>query len=209
MQVRLFSVNTFGVNCYVVYDQGEAIVVDPGGPSTEILEFLEREGLEVVAIVDTHGHSDHIAGNAWFVEKTGAPLCIHGADADNLTDPSLHLGPQIRMEVPESFATRLLDDGDTIQIGGQSLKVMHTPGHTVGGISLVGPNFVLSGDTLFKESVGRWDFSTSDEGELHKSLYRLAQLPKTTTVYPGHGPSTTIGHELQHNPFLTSIKDVE
>ncbi len=209
MQVETFAVNTFGVNCYVVYAKGEAIVVDPGGPSEAVLAFLEREGLKVLAIVNTHGHADHIAGNRWFIEKTGAPLLIHEADAEYLSDPSLHLGPQLYLDVPGSKAGRLLADGDRIEIGGESLTVMHTPGHTGGGISLLGPSFVLSGDTLFKGSVGRWDFPSSDEMELQGSLFRLATLPPETVVYPGHGPSTTIAHELRNNPFLTSIKDVE
>ncbi len=209
MQVRLFSVNTFGVNCYVVYDQGQAVIVDPGGPSQQVLDFLKDENLEVVGIINTHGHADHIAGNAFFVEKTGAPLFIHEADVEYLTDPKLHLGPQIRFEVPESKADRLLQDGVQIEVGDASLTVMHTPGHTAGGISLVGPDFVISGDTLFKGSVGRWDFPTSDEQDLQRSLLRLSQLPPATTVYPGHGPSTTIAYERENNPFLTSIKDVE
>ena len=207
--IKLFRVNRFGVNCYVVCHQGEAVIVDPGGPSESVLQFLEEEGLKVVAIINTHGHADHIAGNSWFVEKTAAPLFIHEADVEFLSDPAMHLGPKIRLDVPVSRADRLLRDGDAIQIGETSLTVMHTPGHTGGGVALCGPGFVLSGDTLFKESVGRWDFPQSDEQALQRSLLRLAQLPPETVVYPGHGPSTTISHELEHNPFLTSIKDVE
>ncbi len=209
MQVELFRVNTFGVNCYVVYHQGEAVIVDPGGRSEAVLAFLEREALKVLAIINTHGHADHIAGNTWFVEKTGAPLLIHEADAKYLSDPALHLGPQIHLDVPDSKADQWLADGDVIEVCGESITVMHTPGHSGGGISLFGPGFVLSGDTLFKESVGRWDFPESDEMELQRSLLRLSKLPPETVVYPGHGPSSTIAHELRTNPFLTSIKDVE
>ncbi|NLL43126.1 MAG: MBL fold metallo-hydrolase [Firmicutes bacterium] len=209
MQVKRFNVNAFGVNCYVVYHQGEAVIVDPGGPSEAVLAFLEEEELKVIAIVNTHGHADHIAGNAWFVEKTHAPLMIHGADAEYLSDPALHLGPQIRLDVPDSQADRLLQDGDLIELGDQALNVVHTPGHSAGGISLSGPGFVLSGDTLFKGSVGRWDFPQSDGQELQQSLLRLSQLPPETVVYPGHGARTTIADEIRQNPFLTSIKDVE
>lgn len=209
MQVKLFRVNSFGVNCYVVYHQREAVIVDPGGPSAAVLAFLEKEGLQVKAIVNTHGHADHIAGNAWFIEKTDAPLLIHEADAKYLSDPALHLGPQIRLEVPDSEADRLLREGDIIKVGDENLTVMHTPGHSGGGIAILGPGFALSGDTLFKESVGRWDFPESDEQKLQRSLLRLAGLSPETVVYPGHGPRSTIAHELKHNPFLSSLKDVE
>lgn len=205
MQVATFVVNALQTNCYLVYDAGEAIIVDPGGPTQELLDFLEQEKLQVVGIVNTHGHADHILGNAWAMEKTKAPLAIHELDAPFLADPNLHLGPQIRQNVPAVEAARLLKDGDLIQLGKGSLKVLHTPGHTPGGISLYAPGFVLSGDTLFKLSVGRWDFPGSDEGALQQSLQRLAQLPPETKVYPGHGPSTTIGEELAGNPFLISL----
>ncbi len=209
MKVRLFNVNSFGVNCYVVYHGGEAVIVDPGGPSEDVLAFLEQETLKVVAIINTHGHSDHIGGNQWFVEKTNAPLYIHQADAPFLGDPTLHLGPQINLEVGHSTAQGLLQDGDVINVGGESLNVIHTPGHTGGGICLYGLGFVLSGDTLFKESVGRWDLPQADESALYRSLKRLIKLPPETVVYPGHGPSSIIAYELEHNPFLASIKDVD
>lgn len=209
MQVRRFRVNAFQVNSYVVYHQGEAVIVDPGGPLEGVLAFLAEENLKVLAIINTHGHADHIAGNAWCMEKTGAPLWIHELDAQYLGDPSLHLGPQVRLEVPATKAHRLLEEGNVIEFGGKSLRVIHTPGHSGGGISLYGSGVLLSGDTLFKESVGRWDFPGSDGNALQKSLFRLAQLPPETVVYPGHGPSTTIGYELENNPFLTSLKDVE
>lgn len=209
MQVKPFVVNAFGVNCYVVYHQGEAIVVDPGSPSEDVLAFVEREGLRVVAIINTHGHADHIGGNAWFVEKTRAPLYIHELEAAYLSDPALHLGSLINQEVAAIKASRLLKDGDAIMVGGVCMGVIHTPGHSVGGISLYAPGVLLSGDTLFKGSVGRWDFPLSDGEALRKSLLRLSQLPPETKVYPGHGPSSTIARELETNPFLISLKDVE
>lgn len=209
MKVKLFSVNSFGVNCYVVYDRDEAVIIDPGGPSEAILAFLAENDLKVLAIINTHGHADHIAGNAWFVEKTGAPLLIHEEDERYLSDPKLHLGPQIYLDVPDSKADRLLSDGDLLQVGEETLMVMHTPGHSGGGISLLGPGFVLSGDTLFKESIGRFDFPESSEVDLGRSLKRLTELSPETIVYPGHGPSSTIAHELKNNPFLDSLKGVK
>lgn len=202
MQVRSFTVNALAVNCFVVYHGQEAVIVDPGEASEEIVEFLETEGLRVTAIINTHGHADHIAGNAWFLEKTKAPLYIHQLEAPYLSDPSLHLGPQICLDVARVKADRLLVDCDTIEVGGESLKVMHTPGHSPGGIVLYYPGLLLSGDTLFKSSVGRWDLPLGDEDVLKQSVKRLAQLPPETIVYPGHGPSTTIAEERKNNPFL-------
>lgn len=209
MQIRSFSVNAFQVNCYVLYHQGEALIVDPGGPAETVLAFLEEKKLKVVAIGNTHGHADHIAGNAWFRDKTGAPLFIHELDAPYLADPALHLGAQVGLQVPPSEPQCLLGEGDRIELGGEHLQVLHTPGHSRGGISLYGQGLLISGDTLFRESVGRWDFPGSDGKVLQESLRRLIQLPSETVVYPGHGPSTTIGHELEKNPFLHSLKDVE
>ncbi|HHT42359.1 MAG TPA: MBL fold metallo-hydrolase [Firmicutes bacterium] len=205
MQIESFALNALSTNCYVVYDSGEAVIVDPGDQSQAVLDFLEDKGLSVVAVVNTHGHSDHIHGNAWLLEKTGAPLAIHEDDAAFLVDPALHLGPQIRMDVVPTEAQRLLRDGDRIVIGSGSLEVLHTPGHTPGGICLYGHGLLISGDTLFKRSVGRWDLPGADERALQDSLRRLAKLPPETKVFPGHGPSTTLGEELESNPFLTSL----
>lgn len=204
MQVVSFVINALETNCYVVSDSGQAIIVDPGSISQEVLDFVAKEDLKVKAIINTHGHADHIAGNAWFMEKTQAPLFIHELEANYLKDPALHLGPQIRQNIPTVKPDRLLGDGDEIDIGQKSLKVLHTPGHSPGGISLSAPGVVLSGDTLFQGSVGRWDFPGADEQALQRSLQRLAQLPPETVVYPGHGPSTTIGNERNTNPFLIS-----
>ena len=202
MQLQQFVVNPLGVNCYVVYDQGEAVIVDPGQASEEVLGFIQGKGLKVLAIINTHGHGDHIAGNSWFMEKTQAPLWIHELEEPYLSDPELHLGPLIRMDFPTVEADRLLKDGDTITIGDQSLQVLHTPGHSPGGIALYGSGFLLSGDTLFKSSVGRWDLPQGDQSILQQSLIRLARLPLDTVVYPGHGSPTTIRDEIKNNPFL-------
>lgn len=202
MKVQGFSVNALEANCYIVYSHHQAIIVDPGEASQEILDFIQKEDLEVLAIINTHGHADHIAGNAWFKEKTQAPLWIHELEVAYLSDPSLHLGPQINQEFPSIQADRLLKDGDIISIGQGEIEILHTPGHSPGGISLYSPGLVLTGDTLFKASVGRWDLPKGDLAVLQKSLFRLARLPLDTVVYPGHGASTTIQSEIKHNPFL-------
>ena len=161
MQVERFLVGTLMmVNCYVVYDGDEAVIVDPGGASQEVLDFIDERNLTVKAIVNTHGHADHIAGNAWFMEKTGAPLLIHIDEEAYLSSEELNLARLVRAEFPVVKADRLLKDGDFIPVGDGKLEVLHTPGHSPGGISLYAPGFVISGDTLFQGSVGRWDRPT-------------------------------------------------
>ncbi|MDI9442054.1 MAG: MBL fold metallo-hydrolase [Firmicutes bacterium] len=203
MQVERFLVGTLMmVNCYVVYDGDEAVIVDPGGASQEVLDFIDERNLTVKAIVNTHGHADHIAGNAWFMEKTGAPLLIHIDEEAYLSSEELNLARLVRAEFPVVKADRLLKDGDFIPVGDGKLEVLHTPGHSPGGISLYAPGFVISGDTLFQGSVGRWDLPNGDRDVLQESVLRLARLPLDTVVYPGHGDSTTIRAEIKSNPFL-------
>lgn len=203
MQVEKFLVGTLMmVNCYVVYDGDEAVIVDPGGASQEVLDFIDERNLTVKAIVNTHGHADHIAGNAWFMEKTGAPLLIHIDEEAYLSSEELNLARLVRAEFPVVKADRLLKDGDFIPVGDGKLEVLHTPGHSPGGISLYAPGFVISGDTLFQGSVGRWDLPNGDRDVLQESVLRLARLPLDTVVYPGHGDSTTIRAEIKSNPFL-------
>ena len=203
MQVERFLVGTLMmVNCYVVYDGDEAVIVDPGGASQEVLDFIDERNLTVKAIVNTHGHADHIAGNAWFMEKTGAPLLIHIDEEAYLSSEELNLARLVRAEFPVVKADRLLKDGDFIPVGDGKLEVLHTPGHSPGGISLYAPGFVISGDTLFQGSVGRWDLPNGDRDVLQESVLRLARLPLDTVVYPGHCDITTIRAEIKSNPFL-------
>ncbi len=202
MKIERFRVNFMEVNCYVVYHEKEAMVVDPGDASEQVLTYINQRDLKVVAIINTHGHADHIMGNAWFMEKTKAPLWIHEKDAEYLSNPEMHLGSLTNMDVPTVEAGRFLKDGDVINVGNKSLEVMHTPGHSPGGICLYAPNLLISGDTLFKNSVGRWDLPGGNLDVLKESILRLGRLPIETVVYPGHGPSTTIEHEIINNSFL-------
>ena len=201
MIVKRFITNELAANCYVVHSGSDAIVIDPGGESQEVLDYIQEHKLNVIALVNTHGHADHIGGNTWFSEKTGAPIWIHRLDAPYLTDESLNLARFVGQEFQPVEAERLLDDGDEIELGDEKITVLHTPGHTPGGISLYWPGHVITGDTLFRESAGRTDLPGGNSALLTQSLL-LGRLPLDTIVYPGHGESTTIRHELMLNPFL-------
>jgi hydroxyacylglutathione hydrolase len=191
MIVKRFTVGWLSTNCYVVgcEETREAAVIDPGMESKAeaepILDYIKQNSLHIKYIINTHGHPDHIAGNALIEKATGAPILIHENHSARVQ------------------ADRTLHDGDIIQVGSLKLKVLHTPGHTKDGISLLADNAVFTGDALFAGSVGRTDFLGGSYEELMQSIKtKLLSLPDSFKVYSGHGPSTTIGDEKRHNPFL-------
>ncbi|MCW4046064.1 MAG: MBL fold metallo-hydrolase [Candidatus Bathyarchaeota archaeon] len=198
MKIKTFTVGMLATNCYVVScpETLEAIVIDPGldySPEAEqIFRYVNEGSLKVKFIVNTHGHPDHTSGDGILKKKYGVPICIHAKDA--------HLIRDLDVESPPSNV--LLKDGDTLRFGNATLKVMHTPGHTSGGISLVGENLVFTGDTLFAGGIGRTDFPESSDSDMRISLKKLLGLPDFFAVYPGHGAASTIGEERRVNLFL-------
>ena len=204
MILRKMELGSFGTNCYIVGDEvtKEGMIIDPGEDASEILKQVSALGLTIKLIVLTHSHIDHIGALAEVKKATGAEIAIHETEAPFL------LKQPWRMEFmpptpPSPPAGRLLKEGDTITVGKLKFKVLHTPGHTIGGICLLGIGVVFSGDTLFNFSVGRADFPGSDYNqELNSIRNKLMTLPDDTKVYPGHGPASTIGTERRGNPFL-------
>ncbi|MEW6388804.1 MAG: MBL fold metallo-hydrolase [Thermodesulfobacteriota bacterium] len=195
------------VNCYILGDEEtkEAVVIDPGGDEDEILYSLRFHGLNLKLIIDTHGHFDHVDANQPLKDATGAQIAIHHLDAGMLSKPSqeamFFTGNRLRL----SEADILVKEGDVLTFGNYQLKVLHTPGHTPGGISLVLENnpLVYVGDTLFAGSIGRTDFPGGDFNTLINGVReKLFTLGDHYTVYPGHGPATTIGQERKYNPFF-------
>ena len=204
MEIRAFSCTPFATNCFVVTEGDEAIVVDPGDATAELVEVVGR--VRVRAIINTHGHCDHCGGNAALVAQTGAELLCHEDDA-----PLLHALSQQGAMFGLSFQPspdpdRFVADGDTITLGPHSMRILHVPGHTPGHIALHGDGFILAGDVLFAGSIGRTDLPGGDHRRLLTSIReRLLPLPDETIVYSGHGPATTIGDERRHNPFLVAL----
>jgi len=195
------------VNCFILADDKtrEAVVIDPGDDARDILKIIGEKGLKVRYIVNTHAHFDHVGANTAIKEATGAELLLHEADAPVLATVS-HQSRSFGMNpVSSPAADRLLKHGDIIAAGEISLKVLHTPGHTPGGISLLEQGMVFTGDALFAGSIGRTDFPGGDLMTLLRSIKtRLMTLPDDTKVFSGHGPESTIGEERRENPFLNN-----
>ena len=193
------------VNCYIVGCEKtrKAVVIDPGGNVSDILETLQKHQLDVVMIVNTHGHFDHIGGNRQLLEATSAELLIHQDDRQ-LMDLALEHAAVYGLQTEASPApTRELVGDEELSVGELSLQVIHTPGHSPGGICLYVEDCLLVGDTLFAGSIGRTDLPGGDHQLLISGIKaKLLPLPDATRVCPGHGPMTTIGEEKQHNPFL-------
>lgn len=206
LQVRKMQVGQIFTNCYIISDadSGEAIIVDPGGNAEEIADFVVSDGLSVVGIVNTHCHIDHILSNGDLMDRYACPIMIHSADADGLTNPGRNLSALVAEDgFVSPAADRVLEDGDEIALGESVLKVLHTPGHTPGGICLFYDGVLIAGDTLFAGGVGRCDLpGGSMDAEIESIKQRLMTLPDETAVLPGHGPDTTIGSERNSNPFL-------
>lgn len=202
--IQSFAVMPFDENCYVVYDDThEGVVIDPGGMADEILSYIRETGLSIKAVLNTHGHCDHIGADDAIRDATKAPLYIHKEDAPMLGDVKLNLSAFMGFRALARPAEHLLSEGDEISFGQSKLEVLHTPGHSKGGVCFVGDGVAFTGDTLFAGSIGRSDFPGGSEVELIGNIKkRLLVLPDETKVYSGHGPSSEIAWERAHNPFL-------
>ena len=196
------SVNCFVLGCEASHD---GIVVDPGGDVKLIEQTVRRHGLKISTIINTHGHFDHVGGNCGAVASFGARLLIHQADAYLLGKIAEVAGMYGMAGENSPEPDDFLHDGMEITFGNYALKVLHTPGHTKGGCCLYieSENLIITGDTLFADSIGRTDLQGGSHEQLLESIrIKLFTLPDSVTAYPGHGPKTTIGHEKICNPYF-------
>ena len=193
------------VNSYIVAwkETLDAVVIDPGGEAERILDRIQELNLNINAIINTHGHGDHIGGNGEMVEALGKPLMIGRYDAVMLTDSMKNMSAPFGMPATSPPADKLLDEGDVIEIGDGKLNIFHTPGHSPGSIVLAGDGFAFVGDLLFEGSIGRTDFPGGSFDTLVKMVReKVFPLGDACIVLPGHGPETTVGEERRSNPFL-------
>lgn len=206
MQLYSFPLGSLWTNCYLLAaSNGDAVVVDPGGPAGEVSAVINKEKLNVKWILLTHGHVDHIAGIGELRPSSANGVAIMAEDADCLTNARANLSSDFGGRVEMQGADRLMADGDSFELGDMSIDVIATPGHTRGGCCFYASEgddaLLISGDTLFARSIGRTDFPGGDEPTLIDSLRKLAKFPDELAVFPGHGPATTIGEERALNPF--------
>jgi glyoxylase-like metal-dependent hydrolase (beta-lactamase superfamily II) len=205
MLLRQFVTGPLETNAYLVADRdtGEALVIDPGGDPAEILAFLAEERLTCRFIVNTHGHFDHISGNRALKSATGASLLVHEDDVPMLTEAVAHARLFMMRAENSPPPDLLLADQGEVRVGSVTLRVLHTPGHSPGGVTLVAPGVAFCGDLVFHGSVGRTDLPGGSERMLLDSIRRhILTLPDDTVLYPGHGPDTTVGLEKRQNPFF-------
>ena len=196
----------FETNTWLLWDEDsrEAILVDPAAPSPDLLKRIEELKLKVKYIINTHGHMDHIGGNSWFKNHLSAPLMIHSADAPMLVNSAMNLSLYVGNPVSSAPPDVLLEDGMELSLGKYPVKVIHTPGHTPGGICLLADKFLISGDTLFEQSIGRTDLQGGNHQQIINSIKnKLFVLPDDVIVFPGHGPRTSISMEKKNNPFVS------
>jgi len=207
MVIKMLAVGPFASNCYIVGSSStkQGMIIDPGAEAETILKTIHQMGLSISLIVATHAHMDHVGALRSVKEKTKAEFLLHEAEKGLVLTGPMRM---LTSFAPDSFQAppkpdRLLKDGDQIEVGDLHFEVLHTPGHSAGGICLSAHGVVFSGDTLFNFGIGRTDFPGCSHERLIESIReKLMVLPDETLVYPGHGPPTTIGDERRGNPFL-------
>jgi glyoxylase-like metal-dependent hydrolase (beta-lactamase superfamily II) len=205
IKVKKIVSSVLDENCYIVYDPESlcAVVIDPGGDDGTIIFEIEKKGLKPEIIVNTHGHYDHIFSDDKLRFKFQIPLAVYKTEVEMLSDSYKNGSEMFGMSITVKKPDILLEDNQEINLSFGSFKVLHTPGHTVGGICLLFDEFLVTGDTLFAGTIGRTDFDGGNYEDMLLSLSRIKKIvPSSISIYPGHGSRTTLTNELQHNPYL-------
>ncbi len=197
MEIYNLYPSSFGANCYIIVSGSHAAVIDPSASTDGIMEFLQKKNATLDCIILTHGHFDHMLSADTLRARAGAPLLVHEDDAELLLDGDKNAFKTFfGRDRVFSPAEKTLRHGDKISVGDESLTVLNTPGHTNGCICLLGDGILITGDTLFAESIGRCDLYSGDPRKMRESLKFLRTLDKNLKIYPGHGDESTLGHAL-------------
>lgn len=205
MKIETLALGPLQANCYIVSDGADCIIIDPGGEPQRLLDHCRQANLQPSLVLLTHGHVDHIAA-ACALKAAGATVLAHEADHHFVENPHPYFAQMVG-GLEACHVDGNLEDGQKVTVGDTTLTVIHTPGHSLGCVCLLGPGLVFTGDTLFAGSVGRTDLPGGDWATLVTSLRRLIDLTTPETIiYPGHGPQSTMGEEVQTNPFLQELQ---
>lgn len=210
IHLQVFVVTALEENCYVLWtDGGDCVIVDPGGETERITAFLDSKSLKPQLIINTHGHIDHIGANADLRDATGARICIHPADAPMLESSLLSGAQWVGLPYREHSADFLYNEGDAVGAGAIQFEVFHTPGHSPGSCILLNRanKMLMGGDLVFAGGVGRWDLPGGNQEMLFRSISeKFLPLDDDIRVYPGHGPSTTVGVERRTNGYIAPLE---
>ncbi len=204
IEYKTIQVGALETNCYVIFNEENfAIILDPGGEGEKISLFIEEKKLRPLMIINTHGHADHCGANKLLKEKYSIPILLHRDDIEILNSFENQFIFPLMGGNPSPNPDKFLKDGDFIEFGETSLKIIHTPGHTPGSISIFADGILFSGDLIFSGSVGRTDLPGGSWNQLINSIRnKILTLPDETIILPGHGPSTTVKEERENNPFI-------
>lgn len=207
MELKVFFQNHYEINSYVLYDleTKKAYVIDPGLNGSTLIKFLKQNNLNVEMIFLTHGHGDHISDVPMILDNYDAKIYAHRSDSVLFESAEKNHSPMISGKIIEFQVDFFVDEGNRIAVGNKVMDVIHTPGHTKGGVCFYFENMLFTGDTLFKGSIGRTDLFGGNYDELLNSLVHIAKLDGETIIYPGHGPSTILRKELLTNPFYKGL----
>jgi hydroxyacylglutathione hydrolase len=209
MMIKKFVVGSLESNCFIIADEKlkECLITDPGDEPDRILDFIHENNFKVKYIVCTHAHFDHVAAVSDIKKDTDALVVIHKDDLE-LYKSTKNQAAEWGFDIdPQPEPDMLVSEGDRIVVGELRFKVLHTPGHSPGGICLYGEGILITGDTLFSGSVGRTDLYGGNMADLRRSFKRLMSLPDSIRILPGHGPESTIGREKTGNFFVLEMKD--
>lgn len=205
IEIRSLSVGALQANCHILFSQEtkDAVIIDPGDEANRIIETIQDLAVHPVMILLTHGHGDHIGAVGEIKERYQIPVWIHEGEAHMLTDPRANLSIYLGVEIIAPAADHTFTEQETLTFSGKEIQIIETEGHSPMGCCFLIDNHLIAGDALFRGSIGRTDFpGGSHETLIMRIKEKLFTLPSETIVYPGHGPNTTIGYEIAHNPFL-------
>ncbi len=205
VEIHTLAVGPLQANCHILVCNAsrEAIIIDPGDEGERIVDFIHSHHLKPIMILNTHGHGDHIGANGYLKSIYNIPISIHAKETQMLIDAEANLSGLWGLEIISPSADNMFQEGDCIEFCRQEIKILETSGHSPGGSSFLIGNHVITGDALFKRSIGRTDLEGCSHEQLIKNIReKLLVLDDNIIVYPGHGPTTTIGEERRNNPFL-------